>query len=212
VISSPPDSEPERPLLSSPLVAQAGGARVQLIRGLGLFLGRGFLCGPAVTCACPSNDNRALHIALYRAAPGSVLVCQADAPWDTGLFGELMATDAIRHGLAGLVVDGTVRDLDDLDRLGFPVLCRGAAPAQAAKRAVGSVSHPVTVGGARVDPGSQIVADRSGAVVIPPSLWPEVARDAATLARHEDLVRGRLSAGERLADILSLEVAVEGRG
>lgn len=199
----PRDPGTRRPLCT-PWVAQAGGDRVQLIRGLTLFLGRPYICGPAVTCACAPDDNLALHLALYRAAPGSVIVCHADEPGRTGLFGELMATDALRRGLGGLVVDGTVRDLDDLDRLGFPVLCRGAAPAQSAKRRVGSVDRPVTVGGVVVGPGAQIVADRDGALVVDRDLWPSVRDDALALAGHEDVVLRRISQGERLAEILGL--------
>ncbi len=148
-------------------VAQTGRDRVRVLTGLTTHAGGPYLCGPALTCACAPEDNLAMHAALYQARPGTVLVCDGTGSTRCALFGELMATDAANQRLAGLVVQGPVRDIADIDELGFPVWCTGTAPGQAAKAAVVSVGLPVVVGGALVASGDQVIADRDGVVVVP---------------------------------------------
>jgi 4-hydroxy-4-methyl-2-oxoglutarate aldolase len=164
------------------------------------------LCGSAATFECSPNDNLGVHAALYRADPGSVLVGGGGSTERFGLFGELMATDAVARGLGGLVVDGTVRDLADPDRIGFPVVCAGAAPAQCTKSPMVSVGRPVTIGGVLVRPGDHIVADRDGVVVVPSLIWKEVKEAALATAVREDGYLRRLRLGERIVDVLGLDI------
>ena len=187
--------------------AQAGRGRVRVMTGLTTHAGRPYLCGPALTCACAPEDNLAMHAALYQAGPGTVLVCDGAGSTRCALFGELMATDALGQGLAGLVVAGPVRDIADIDLLGFPVWCTGTAPGQAAKAAVVSVGLPVVVGGVLVAPGDQVIADRDGIAVVPAAEWPAIQAEVAALAAKEAATRERLAAGERLADINGLDLS-----
>ena len=188
-------------------VAQAGRDRVRVMTGLTTHAGRPYLCGPALTCACAPEDNLAMHAALYQAPPGAVLVCDGAGSRRCALFGELMATDAVSQGLAGLVVAGPVRDIADIDGLGFPVWCTGTAPGQAAKATVISVGLPVVVGGALVSSGDQVIADRDGVVVVPAAEWPALQGEVAAIAAKEERTRDRLAAGERLADINGLDLS-----
>jgi len=188
-------------------VAQAGRDRVRVMTGLTTHAGRPYLCGPALTCACAPEDNLAMHVALYQAQPGAVLVCDGAGSRRCALFGELMATDAVSQGLAGLVVAGPVRDIADIDGLGFPVWCTGTAPGQAAKATVISVGLPVVVGGALVSSGDQVIADRDGVVVVPAAEWPALQGEVAAIAAKEERTRDRLAAGERLADINGLDLS-----
>jgi len=188
-------------------VAQAGRDRVHVMTGLTTHAGRPYLCGPALTCACAPEDNLALHAALYQAQPGAVLVCDGTGSKRCALFGELMATDAVNQGLAGLVVAGPVRDIADIGGLGFPVWCTGTAPGQAAKVAVVSVGLPVVVGGVLVASGDQLIADRDGVVVVPAADWPDLQPEVAAIAAKEEKTRARLAAGERLADINGLDLS-----
>ena len=188
-------------------VAQTGRDRVRVMTGLTTHAGRPYLCGPALTCACAPEDNLAMHAALYQAGPGTVLVCDGAGSTRCALFGELMATDALGQGLAGLVVAGPVRDIADIDLLGFPVWCTGTAPGQAAKAAVVSVGLPVVVGGVLVAPGDQVIADRDGIAVVPAAEWPAIQAGVAALAAKEAATRERLAAGERLADINGLDLS-----
>ena len=188
-------------------VAQVGRDRVRVMTGLTTHAGRPYLSGPALTCACAPEDNLAVHAALYQAAPGTVLVCDATGTTRCAMFGELMATDALNQGLAGLVVQGPIRDIADIDELGFPIWSTGTAPGQAAKANVVSVGAPVVVGNVLVSPGDQIVADRDGIVVVRAADWPSIQADVAALADREAKTRSRLAAGERLADINGLDLS-----
>jgi 4-hydroxy-4-methyl-2-oxoglutarate aldolase len=199
-------TSPESTAPAAPQVAQGAGSKARVMTGLTLFTGRRYLCGPAFTCACAPGDNLAVQAAVYQAPPGTVIVCHGGGTTTAGLFGGLVAADAAQHGLAGLVIEGPVRDTEDIDRIGFPVLSTGTAPARAAKAAIVSMGQPVVVGGVLVSPGDQIVADRDGAVVIPAADWPQVRSAAAALAEREEQVLARIAAGERLADINGLDL------
>ena len=188
-------------------VAQVGRDRVRVMTGLTTRAGRPYLCGPALTCACVPEDNLAMHVALYQATPGTVLVCDATGTTRCALFGELMATDALNQGVAGLIVQGPIRDIADIGELGFPVWCTGTAPGQAAKVTVVSVGLPVVVGGVLVASGDQVIADRDGVAVVPAAGWPAIQAEVAALAAKEERTRARLAAGERLADINGLELS-----
>ena len=188
-------------------VAQVGRDRVRIMTGLTTHAGRPYLCGPALTCACAPEDNLAMHAALYQATRGTVLVCDGTGTARCALFGELMATDALNQGLAGLVVQGPIRDVADLDGLGFPIWSTGTAPGQAAKASVVSVRKPVMVGNVLVSTGDQIVADRDGVAVVPAADWESIQAGVAALAEREAKTRERLAAGERLADINGLDLS-----
>jgi 4-hydroxy-4-methyl-2-oxoglutarate aldolase len=188
-------------------VAQVGRERVRVMSGLTTQAGRPYLCGQVLTCACAPEDNLAMHAALYQAQRGTVLVCDGTGTTRSALFGELMATDAVNQRLAGLVVQGPVRDIAGIDELGFPVWCTGTAPGQAAKAAVVSVGLPVVVGGVLVAPGDQVIADRDGVVVVPAAEWPALQAEVAALTGKEERTRARLAAGERLADINGLDLS-----
>jgi 4-hydroxy-4-methyl-2-oxoglutarate aldolase len=188
-------------------VAQVGRDRVRVMTGLTTHVGRPYLCGPALTCACAPEDNLAMHAALYQATPGTVLVCDATGTTRCALFGELMATDALNQSLAGLIVQGPIRDIADIDELGFPIWSTGTAPGQATKTSIVSVGAPVVVGGVLVTTGDRIVADRDGIAVIRAADWPTIQADVAALADREAKTRARLAAGERLADINGLDLS-----
>jgi len=188
-------------------VAQVGRDRVRVMTGLTTHAGRPYLCGPALTCACAPEDNLAVHAALYQATPGTILVSDATGTARCALFGELMATDALNQGLGGLVLQGPIRDIADIDELGFPVWCTGTAPGQAAKATAVSVGAPVVVGNVLVSPGDQIIADRDGVAVVPAAEWATIQADVAALAEREQKTRSRLAAGERLADINGLDLS-----
>ena len=187
-------------------MAQAGRDRARVMTGLTTHAGRPYLCGPALTCACAPEDNLAMHAALYQATPGTILVCDGTGTTRCALFGELMATDATNQGLGGLVLQGPIRDIADVDDLQFPVWCTGTAPGQATKTSVVSVGAPVIVGGVLVTTGDQIIADPDGIAVVPAAHWEAVQADVAALADREAKTRARLAAGERLADINGLDL------
>ncbi len=141
--------------------------------------------GPAFTVRCPAGDNLMLHAAIYRADPGSILVVEADDV-DYAVAGGNMCAVAQRHGIAGLVVDGVIRDLAEVRELGLPVFARGVIPVPGAKNAIAPLNEPVRCGGITVGPGDIVVADEEGVVVTPSSRRDEVLRAAQAKATREE--------------------------
>jgi regulator of RNase E activity RraA len=114
---------------------------------------------------------------LDEAPPGSVMVEVLEDGLDTAGVGNLMATTAKVRGLAGMVIDGGARDIEELEEIGFPVWSRSQTPATSVGRYVPVAKNvPVMCGGVLVHPGDWIVADRTGVVVVPTASVPEVLK------------------------------------
>jgi 4-hydroxy-4-methyl-2-oxoglutarate aldolase len=140
--------------------------------------------GPAFTVRCPPGDNLMLHAAIYRAAPGSVIVAEG-GDVDYALAGGNVCAVAQRHGIAAFVIDGVIRDLGEVRAMGFPVFARGVIPIPGRKSAVTPLNARVRCGGATVDPGDIVVADEEGVVVVPSASRDEVlAKARARLAEE----------------------------
>jgi len=182
-----------RGALASGVVALTGDARV---------------AGPALTVACPPGDNLAIHVAVAEARPGEILVVQTCDP-AFGVWGEVLTVAAMARGIAALVIDGGVRDVDSMRELGFPVFARGTALVGAAKAAPGTVRSPVTCFGQLVWPGDLVVADVSGVVAIRPHDAEEVLRAAAARRDKEAALMERLRAGETTVDLLGLRQVLD---
>src|SRR5215469_835207 len=124
------------------------------------------VAGPAFTVMCAPGDNLMLHAAIYRAAPGSVLVVAAgDA--DHAVAGGNVCAVAQRRGIAAFVVDGVIRDLAEVRDAGFPVFARGVVPVAGVKAAIAPLNEPVRCGGVLVRAGDIVVADDDGVLVVP---------------------------------------------
>src|ERR1700733_12502874 len=120
------------------------------------------VAGPAYTVRCPPGDNLMLHAAIYRAEPGSVIVVEA-GDVDYAVAGGNVCAVAQRHGVAGFVVDGVIRDIGEVREIGFPVFARGVIPIPGAKKVVtGPLNQPVRCGGVEVRAGDVVVADEEG--------------------------------------------------
>ena len=112
---------------------------------------------------------------LDEAPPGSVMVEVLEDGLDTAGVGNLMATTAKVRGLAGMVIDGGARDIEELEEIGFPVWSRSQTPATSVGRYVSVAKNvPVTCAGVLVRPGDWIVGDRTGVVVVPVEALPRV--------------------------------------
>lgn len=129
------------------------------------------LTGPAFTVLTAGGDNRAIHEALEQVQPGDVLVVNGQGSTHRALIGELIGGRAKVRGVAGMLIDGAVRDSAGLAELGFPVFARSVSPAGPYRNGPGRLQVPVAIGGVVVQPGDLIVADDDGAAVVP---WPDV--------------------------------------
>lgn len=125
------------------------------------------MVGTAVTVKVRSGDNLMLHKALGLIKPGDVLVVETQGGNNYAVAGELMVRCMKEIGLAGMVVDGTVRDLDECKKIGLPIFARGTVCGAGDKMGPGEVNFPVACGGVVVMPGDIVVGDKDGVVVIP---------------------------------------------
>ncbi|MEV6597557.1 RraA family protein [Actinoplanes sp. NPDC051346] len=143
------------------------------------------VAGPAFTVRCPRGDNLMLHAAIYRAAPGSVVVVES-GDLDYALAGGNVCAVAQRQGIAAFVLDGLIRDLGEVREAGFPVLARGVIPIPGTKTELGDHGGTVRCGGVAVAAGDIVVADEEGIVVVPHARQEEVLAAARTrLAKEE---------------------------
>ncbi len=124
------------------------------------------IAGPAYTVRCPPGDNLMLHAAIYRAAPGAVIVVQA-GDVDYAMSGGNVCATAQQRGIAGLVIDGVIRDVAEVREAGFAVFARGTSPVPGQKQTLGTLNQSITCGGVTVQPGDMVVADEEGIAVIP---------------------------------------------
>ncbi|EEA01586.1 Dimethylmenaquinone methyltransferase [Burkholderia sp. H160] len=161
------------------------------------------ICGAAFTVHSPGGDNLWLHRAILAAKPGDVLVVYANGAYDHGYWGEVMTTAAKVRGLAGLVIDGCVRDADLLEQIGFPVFSRGLSIRGTGKDygAIGWLNAPVLLGNTTVEPGDLIVGDRDGVVAVPRARASEVVAKAAQREIDEATICKRIEAGETTMQI-----------
>jgi RraA family protein len=124
--------------------------------------------GTACTVKCFPGDNLMVHKSLDVACPGDVLVIDASASTMTAVAGDIISTKARHRGIAGLVVNGLVRDLPGIRNMGdFPVFAIGVTPMGPLHRGPGEINYPVCAGGIVVHPGDVVMGDESGVVVIP---------------------------------------------
>jgi 4-hydroxy-4-methyl-2-oxoglutarate aldolase len=168
------------------------------------------VAGPARIALCVSGDNTMVHAAVAHAEPGDVLVLTSDEPAPIALVGELIATQAQVQGVAGILVDGAVRDLDELAVIGLPIWARFVRAQGATKGAVGKLDVPVVVGGAEIRPGDLLVMDCDGAMALPSARVEEVLPLALERAEHERAMRQRYAAGELSYELQGLREIVEG--
>jgi RraA family protein len=125
------------------------------------------IVGPACTVKVFPGDNLMVHKALDIAQPGDVIVVDASSSKMTAIIGDTISMKARHRGIAGFVIDGLIRDLPAIRRLGdFPVFARGVTPIGPLQRGPGEINYPVSVGGIVVNPGDLIVGDLNGVVVV----------------------------------------------
>ena len=125
------------------------------------------------------------------------------------MFAEMVSLAAREKGLAGVVVDGPVRDSDALTKSQFPVWCRGRYAGRLLKRGPGEVNVPVVCGGVLIEPGDVIVADGNGVLRIPLADAPRVLSGAQARARREDGIRAAIAAGANMYEVVGLKAALD---
>ncbi len=159
------------------------------------------IAGPAVTAFCWPGDNLMMHRALYLAHPGDVLVIVCRAELSGAQWGDLATRYALGKGLAGVVVQGCVRDVDQVRALGLPVWTTHIWPIHPDKSGHGSVNAPVVCEEVRVCPGDLIVADGDGVIAVPREDAARVVAAARAKMQKEDAVARTVGEGAAVWDL-----------
>ena len=162
------------------------------------------IAASAITVSCQPGDNLMIHAAIEVCRPGDALVVVTTSESGDGMFGELLATSCLAHGIVGLIIDAGVRDVADLTAMNFPVWSKTISAQGTVKASPGSVNIDVVCAGAAVSPGDLIVGDQDGVVVVRHESAEEVARLGAARIAKEEKSRERLRAGELGVDFYGL--------
>jgi RraA family protein len=153
------------------------------------------LLGTAFTVKARTGDNLVFHYALDAALPGDVIVVQGEGDLSHALAGELMMSWAEHRKLAGVVVDGAMRDLEAIREMKMPVYAAGIQPKGPFKQGPGEINVPISCGGIVVHPGDIVVGDQDGVVVIRPEDAPEILKKAQKKQAAEEASREAIQNG-----------------
>lgn len=189
--------------LGAATVYEAQGGKGALDHGMKPIDPTVRLVGPALTVDARPADNLILHYAVLQAKPGDVLVVDAKGFMEAGPWGDVLTLQAMKLGIAGLVINGCVRDANLIIDLKFPVFCRGLSIKGTGKNQPGKVNVPISIGDAVIRPGDIIVGDRDGLVVVAQgevdmAIEKSLAREEKEMKQREAIEAGTSNTVELL--------------
>lgn len=170
------------------------------------------LCGRAVTVGCHTGDNLMLIKAVSMIKPGDVLAVNMGRGYFSGPFGEVLAVECMARGCGGLIFDGPVRDSRELIEMGINVFSSGLSIFGTSKATLGTINHPITIGGQIVCPGDVLLGDDDGVVVIKNADAKKALELSQARVEKEEAVIKRLRAGESLFDIYGYQKVFDALG
>jgi 4-hydroxy-4-methyl-2-oxoglutarate aldolase len=163
------------------------------------------LAAPALPVVCTPGDNLAIHAAVAQAPAGVVIVASVGEERERGYWGEVLTTAAASRGVVGLVIDGCVRDVAELEHHAFPVFSTGIALPGATKQQRGQVGSVANVGDVDVHAGDWVVANRDGVVIVPGGALQQVIDAARARVAKEAFYLEALRAGTTTVELLALD-------
>jgi 4-hydroxy-4-methyl-2-oxoglutarate aldolase len=198
--------------LGSATVYEAGGRRGYVDADLIQVVPGSRAAGPARTVVCGQDDNLMAHAVMAAVQPGEVIVLTMPEPRPVALVGDLLATQAKAQGAAAMLIDASVRDVEELTTLGLPIWARWVRVRGAAKEVPGTIGEPVAVGGATIRQGDIVVLDADGAAVVEAERAGEVLAASREREERELVKRARLRGGALSYDLDGLRRRVQGSG
>lgn len=198
--------------LGSATVYEAQGAKGALDHGMKPIDPASRLAGPALTVDARPGDNLVLHYAVLQAKPGDVLVVDAKAFMEAGPWGDVLTVLAMKKGIAGLVVNGCVRDANTIIDLGFPVFCRGLSIKGTGKHQPGKVNVPIVIGDVLIHPGDIIVGDRDGLAVVAQSEVEMTIASSMAREEKEQKMREAIENGASTVELMQLDTILKQYG
>ena len=163
------------------------------------------MAGPAFTVRVHTADILMIALALKQCPKGHILVIDGQGELNTALWGELTTYSAHGKGLAGIVIDGAIRDARKISKSKLPVFARAVVPNGGGTEYLGEINEAVCCGGQVVRPGDWIVGDHDGVVVIPVGSAGSVLETALRIVKAEKEIERAILAGVELADLLQTE-------
>ena len=186
-------------------LASVGEGRISVLLGFEPAWPGARVLGPAFTAQGAPGDNHALHHAVAEAASGDVIVLAVGGERGRAHCGGVIATAAHARGVAGLVLDGAIRDRGELTEIGLPVFHLGASPLKPAKHGPAALRVPVEIDGVRIEPGDLVAADADGIVIVPRAQAEELLAAAAALEEREREILAQIAAGATTVEIYGYE-------
>ena len=162
------------------------------------------ICGQARTVVPMPGDNSMLLTACSLAEPGEVVVVAGAGLEDVAMAGEWVMRGCKSRGLGGLVIDGSVRDMQEIRSIGFPVFSKGSVPRGPHKSFGGKMDVTAAVGGIAVNPGDLIIGDDDGVTIVPLGVMDEVLKRCLDLMAKEKIWSQQLDAGKSLMEVLGV--------
>ncbi|HKS17768.1 MAG TPA: RraA family protein [Bradyrhizobium sp.] len=155
----------------------------------------GILVGPAFTVKTRPGDNLLVHKALDMAEQGDVVVVDAGGDLTNSILGEIMATYAKSRGIAGIVVNGSIRDSRSIKQSAFPIFAAGTTHRGPSRNGPGEIGYAIAIDGMVVEPGDLIVADDDGIVCVPFDHVDEVYKAVSSKMAAEQRALADIAAG-----------------
>ena len=166
------------------------------------------IAGRAVTVrlVTKGDEEAKVHLgatAVVTADAGDVIVIDHDGRTDVAGWGGILSTAARTKGIAGVIIDGASRDVDEARGLGLPLYGRAATPLTARGRIIEeSTNQPIEIAGVTVNPGDYVIADASGIVVVPAARVPEVVPEAERIVERETAMAADVKAGKPVTEVM----------
>jgi len=163
------------------------------------------IVGTAVTVKTLASDLAAAFKAIDISMPGDVVVIDSHESINTAFWGENMTISALNRGVIAAVVDGACRDVEELRKIKFPVICKGVVPNVGSISGYGQVNVPIQCGGVPVSPGDIVVVDGNGVVVVPRAEAKEILEKARRLLETEHLLQEKIKAGATIGELIKVD-------